>query len=58
MQRTHATQYQEKNLIEKWAENLSRYFSKKKKTYKKRHTDDQRAHEKMLNNTNHHGNAN
>ena len=35
MQRTHATQYQEKNLIEKWAENLSRYFSKKKKHTKK-----------------------
>ena len=37
-----------KNLIKKWVKDLNRYFSKQ----------DQQAHEKMLNITNHHGNAN
>ena len=37
------------SLIKNWVEDLNRYFSKKKK---KRHTNGQRAHEKMLNITN------
>ena len=39
------------NLIKKWAEDLTNIFPK-------RHTDGQQACEKMLNITNHQGNAN
>ena len=38
------------SLIKNWVEDPNRYFSKKKK--KKRHTNGQRAREKMLNITN------
>ena len=47
------TQYQTtNNLIKKWAENLNIYF------FQRRHTDGQQTHERLLNITNHHGNAN
>ena len=49
---SYTTQHQKiNNLIKKWAEDLNRYL------FQRRHTDGQQTHEKMLNITNHPGNA-
>ena len=40
------------NSFKKWAEHLNRHF------FQRRHTDGQQPHEKVLNTTNHQGNAN
>ena len=39
-------------MIKNWAEDLNRHF------FQRRYTDGQQGHEKMLNITNHQGNAN
>ena len=46
------TQQLPNNISRKWAKDLNRHFSKR------RHTDGQQVHEKVLSITNHQGNAN